>query len=254
MIVRAGLGALKGRLLEDETLPLRAYLAAWRGWRAYLRYEALGFEHLQGGPALIVGYHGRPIAWDLCILQIEVYERLGYLPHGIIHGGVEANPTMKWISDSLGFLTGDGPALSAAVARGEHILVTPGGTREGCRSARHRYQVDWGQRTGYLKLALRLGLPVVPVAARGVDDLYVGLNDGEAWGKRVGMPARLPFWLGVGPLGLWPLSPPFPVKVRQRIGAPIDLSAEGGDPADPEALARLHQRVVTAVQGLMEGG
>jgi len=105
-----------------------------------------------------------------------------------------------------------------------------------------------------VRLALKYDMPIIPVGATGVDDTYIGLNDGYAWGKRLRVPARLPFWLGVGPLGLWPLSPPFPVKIRQRIGAPIDLQ-DGGpiDPTDREALLDCQRRVKSAVQDLIDG-
>ncbi len=235
-------------------VPLEMYLAAWRAARRYFRYETTGIEHLETGRAgLVVGYHGRPYAYDLLMLLVEIYERQGYMPHGVIHGAVESNAVLKWLSDGLGFVTGDGPAITAAVERGEHVVVVPGGTREGCRSVRHRYQVDWGQRVGYLKLALTHGLPVIPVAASGVDHAYIGLNDGYRTGKRVKMPARLPLWFGLGPLGLWPFSPPFPVKIRQRIGEPIDLEADGPiDMRHRDSLLRLHRRVTGAVQALLE--
>ena len=64
-------------------------------------------------------------------------------------------------------------------------MVQPGGTREGSRSSRIRYKVDWGKRTGYLKLALKHGLPIVPAAASGVDDTYIGLNNGLKLAKKI---------------------------------------------------------------------
>jgi len=193
-----------------DRIPLEGYLATWRLARRYFRYEVEGFENLDTGrPGLIVGYHGRPVAYDLCILAVEMVERLGYMPHAVVHGAVEANPVLKWLSDGLGFVTGDGEAFTEAASRNEHVVVLPGGTREGCRSIRDRYRVEWGKRTGYLRLALHHGLQVIPVAAHGIDAAYIGLNDGYRWGKRVSMPARLPLWFGLGPLGFWPFSPPF---------------------------------------------
>ncbi len=237
-----------------DRLPLDAWLALFRAARLYHRYEIEGFEHLEApGPALLVGYHGRPIAYDLCMLTVTAHERLGYVPHGVVHRYVERQPIMKWVSDGLGFVTSDGEAVERAVARGEHVLVQPGGTREGCRSFRHRYQVSWGERVGYLKLALRHRLRIIPIAAQGIDDGYFGLNDGYALGRRVGMPAGLPLWFGLGPLGLWPFSPPFPVKIRQLIGAPIDPIAGGPiDPEDEAAVGALHRQVKRAVQGLLD--
>jgi 1-acyl-sn-glycerol-3-phosphate acyltransferase len=231
-----------------------AWLRLWSALRVYHRFEVRGIERLDGlGAALLVGYHGRPIAHDLCMLSVTIRERYGYMPHGVVHAAVEQSRVMKWVSDDLGFVTGDGAAVEEAVRRGELLVVEPGGTREGCRSFRHRYEVDWGDRIGYLRLALRHRLPVVPVAASGVDDAFVGLNDGYALGRRLGAPARLPVWIGVGPLGLWPLSPPFPVKIVEHIGHPIDLSGEAAAAAgDREALLALHRRIAGAVQALLD--
>lgn len=242
--------------LSDRSLvsPRRAWLAFWGAWRRYHRYEVRGIEHLDGpGARLIVGYHGRPIAYDLCMLSVTLNERLGYLPHGIAHRYAGENALLRWVLDDLGFVTGDGDAIARAVVAGEHIAVQPGGTREGCRSHAHRYEVDWGRRTGYVRLAMKYRLPIVPVAASGIDDGYVGLNDGHAWGKRVGMPGGLPLWLGVGPLGFWPFSPPFPVKIIQWIGAPIDPFARGeADPNDADRIADVHEEVRAAVQSLLD--
>jgi 1-acyl-sn-glycerol-3-phosphate acyltransferase len=242
---------------DGQSLPLRAWLGLFGAMRAYHRYDIVGLDRILAlrGPALLVGYHGRPIAYDLCMLGVTLHERLGYLPHGIVHGAVDQQPVMKWVSDGLGFITADGPVVDDVVRRGEHICVQPGGTREGCRSFRHRYEVAWGDRTGYLQMALRHRLPIVPIAASGIDDGYVGLNDGYALGKRLGAPGRLPLWLGIGLYGPFPFSPPLPVKITQRIGEPIDLEADGpvarGDRA---AVLRLHEKVKRAVQALLDEG
>jgi len=204
-----------------------------------------------GRSALICGYHGRPLAHDLCMLTTVVEERLGYLPHGVIHAAFEKSQLGRRFIDGLGFVTGDGPSMTAAIARGEHILVAPGGTAEGCRPFWDHTRVSWGRRTGYLKLAIRHNLPIIPVACAGTDWTYIGLNDGYRLGKRVGMPARLPLWGGLGPLGLWPFSPPFPVRLTQRVGAPIRLPS-GVDPESRAELLALHGQVTTAVQSLLE--
>lgn len=232
----------------------RVWLGYWRLMARYHRYEVTGLEHLLGGSAaLICGYHGRPLAHDLCMLTVRLHDELGYLPHGVIHGAFDKNPTLKRFIDSLGFVTGDSGEMSAAIARGEHIIVAPGGTREGCRSFRDRHRVSWGPRTGYVRLAVKYGLPVVPVACSGTDWTYVGLNNGYSLGKAVGMPARLPLWFGLGPLGLWPASPPFPVKLRQNVGTPIHLAALGlTDPNDTAGLEAAHQHITSRVQALLD--
>jgi len=237
----------------DSQIALAAWLSFWRFWQRYHRYEVEGLEKLDGiGPTLIVGYHGRPLAWDMCMLTVALYDRLGYLPHGILHRGIEASPRLKRMADALGFVTRDGPALAAAVERGEHIIDTPGGGEEGARHGRIQYQVDWGRHLGYLRLALRYGLPIVPVGAAGVDNMYIGVNNPHQTAERLGIPKQFAWatWIGVGLGGICPFAPPLPVKIKQFIGDPIHLGHP--DPADLGALRTLHERVTGAVQALLE--
>lgn len=232
-----------------------AWFTYWNLMRRYHRFEARGLEHLERlrGSSLIVGYHGRPIAHDLCMLMALMHERQGPKPRPIIHATARQLPVLRWLVEGVGFVTGDGEELASAIARGDHVLVTPGGTREGCRSSLDRYRVSWGERLGYLQLALKYKLPVVPSASIGVDDTYLGLNDGYRWGKRLKVPGRLPVWLGVGPLGLWPFSPPFPARITLRLGEPLHLEQQWPvNPEDREQLLALHRQVVDAVQGLLD--
>jgi 1-acyl-sn-glycerol-3-phosphate acyltransferase len=243
-------------VIEPGRIPLRLWLAVWRLAQRYHRYTVEGLEHLDGPrAALIVGYHGRPFAFDLCMMTVALHDRLGYFPHAIVHRGVNRVPPLGWVIRRLGGLTGDGPELAAAVARGEHIMVTPGGAREGTRPFWDRYRVHWGERLGYLRLALRYDLPIVPVGTAGADGTYVGFTNAEAVGRRLGLPADwawLP-WIAFGPLGLFPFSPPFPVRLRQLVGEPIDPGADGGARLDDrDSLLRLHRRVAGAVQALLD--
>ena len=232
---------------------VQAWLAYWRALSAWHRYRVDGLEHLLGDqPCLIVGYHGRPVAYDLCMLTAQIHDRLGYLPHGITLKVLDHGPGAKLLRE-LGFVSGDGPDLDAALQRNEHILVAPGGIREACRSFRDRYRVDWGERYGYLRLAHRLGLPIVPVAASGVDDAILGLNNGYQLGKQLGLPMGLPAWLGLGAVGVWPLAVPFPVAIRQRIGKPLALWQDTGNAEPTERqLADAHRQVQAAVQSLLD--
>ena len=235
-------------------LPLAIWLNYWRLRMRYHRYEVHGLDHLAGPrAALVVGYHGRPTAYDMCMLSVEMHQRHGYLPHGIFHSTFRKIPGWRWLIDGMGGIYGDDERLRAVVERGEHIVTVPGGTREAYRSFRQRYRVDWGERVGYLRFAIKYGLPIIPVGASGVDDVHLGLNDGYRLGKRVGMPGGIPLWLGVGLVGVFPLTVSFPVKIRQMVGAPMTATADGNlDPSDRDALLEVHRGVVAAVQGLVD--
>ena len=228
----------------------RAALAYWLGlmrlWRRYFRYEVEGLEHLLGHECrLAVGYHGRPLAWDLFLLGAALYEEHRTLPLALVHRSFEQDPFLRWLTEGLGWATGHGPAMEEAVRCGRHIILAPGGEQEGLRTLQTRYRVDWGDHMGYLRFALRRGVPIVPVGAAGVDDAYHGLLPPIPVGE-----GRQPLWLGAGPLGMFPWSPPFPVHIHQLVGPPIDT--EGVDPDDPAQLRALHGRVQAAVQDLLD--
>lgn len=239
-----------------QRLAQKGWIDYWRMFQRYHRYSIEGLEQLDTTRTmLIAGYHGRPIALDMCMFTIAFYDHYGYLPHGVVHRGLESFPLLKSFTDALGFVTDDGPEVAQAVERGEHIVVTPGGGQEGCRTFRERYKVAWQGRTGYVRLAAKYGLPIVPVAGAGADDTYIGLNNAEALGRRLGVPRRWAFalWLGFGPMGLYPFSPPFPVRIRQFVGEPIDPWAGAPQPdASAAMIAEVHERVVSAVQGLLD--
>jgi hypothetical protein len=239
-----------------DAWPHRLWVAYWRALQYYHRYSAEGLEHLDGGEArMIVGYHGRPLAFDMCMLTIAVYDRLGYLPHGMVHRGVEYVRPMRWLARGIGFVITDGPDLVAAIRRGEHIITTPGGGDEGCRRFDDSYRVNWGERLGYVRLAVKHGLKIVPAASAGADSGYIGLNSGPALGRALGLPKDYAFivWTGIGLTGLYPLSPAFPVRMHSMVGPPLDPRDDGAvSPDDRPALLRVHRRVVAAVQGLLD--
>jgi 1-acyl-sn-glycerol-3-phosphate acyltransferase len=233
-------------------LALAHWLTTLKLWKGYFSYSVEGLEHLMSHDChIVVGYHGRPLAYDLFLLGGEIHRELGYLPLALVHRGFSSNPYLHWLTRGLEWATGKGPELDDAIARGRHVILAPGGDREGLRPGWVRYRVDWGDHLGYLRLAISRGCPVVPVAASGVDDAYFGLLDGHRLARRRGVDGSLPLWVGLGPLGPWPFSPPFPVRIHQVIGEPIrpDEWADV-DAGDRPALEALHLRIQARVQAL----
>jgi 1-acyl-sn-glycerol-3-phosphate acyltransferase len=229
-------------------------LLAW-----WFQYRCEGYEHIPiDRSSLICGYHGRP-AFDMFILMAEMYRRDGRFPYGISHRALFGLSPTRALMESLAMYGGADEETAALVRRGEPIAVLPGGTRECYRSSKVLYRVDWGNHRGYLRLALRHRIPIIPVAASGVDDFFHIIGDGyenslRLFGTDV-LPLCLP--LGVGGIPL-PLGLPHPVRVRQLIGPPIEvemleaLAAPGEGPDDERFLNRCHARVTAAVQDLID--
>ncbi len=215
----------------------------------WFRYRVEGFAHLPERSSLICGYHGRP-AYDMFMLMALIRRRRGRHVYGITHRAVIANPLTASLFRAFGLYAGDDAETAEIVRRGDHVAVLPGGTRECFRSSRVLYEVDWGRRRGYLRFALRHGLPIVPVASSGVDEFFRIYGDGYRNGMRFFGTDLLPLCLPLGLGGLpFPLGAPRPVHVRQHVGEPIELD---GDPEDDDFLDAAHLRVTSAVQDLIE--
>lgn len=213
-------------------------LATFRFWTQYFRFETEGFEILAAAePSLIVAYHGGPWTFDLWMLAARMHDELGYFPRASWHRIWWRVPAIREAVTGLGGIPG--PPTDADVigvkARGEHLVMAPGGTREGLRPFWKRHRVDFGRRRGYLRLARAHDLPIIPVVASGLDETFLGLTDGHAF---------FPAWLALGLGGSWPFALPFPVKIRQRIGEPIRL--------DGEPLDEAHARVTATLQSMLD--
>lgn len=233
--------------MTSRTLPL----ATFRFWMRYFRYETEGFEILaETEPSVIVAYHGGPWTFDLWMLGTRMYDELGYFPHAFWHRNWWRFPALGRVVAELGGQPGppSDADMIAIKSRGEHVVMAPGATREALRPFWKSHRVDFGHRRGYVRLALEHGMPIIPVVASGIDETFLGLNDGHALSRRLFGRSDVPAWLALGVGGIWPFALPFPVKIRQRIGAPIPAPALDGD----AALEAFHARVTARLQSMLD--
>jgi 1-acyl-sn-glycerol-3-phosphate acyltransferase len=233
-----------------------------------------GLENLPDGPFLLVANHSGGIALAEIFSFAALYlERCPDRPlAGFAHpAGFRIWPTTR-IMPALGAVPSTRAAALATLAAGVPLLVFPGGDHEALRPLWQAHTVDFGGRTGFLRLAAEAGVPVVPMGIRGSHFTVPIL-----WRSRRLLAYALvtPRLIGVerfavtllGALGAaalllgpdWPLPwralaawawlpspfvflPWVPWKIRMRIGAPLRV---GADPRRELA------RVEAAVQALV---
>jgi 1-acyl-sn-glycerol-3-phosphate acyltransferase len=221
---------------------------SWKLRELYHRFEVRNLEPLlQPGPLLIAGYHGRPYASDLLLLQLVLRER-GISARPLVHQSLGWAPGLKQIVEGMDFLVGEGDALEKAIAAGDKIIVTPGGTRECSRSSYVRYKSAWQGRMGFARIALQHRLPIVVAAAAGTDEQYFSAVDGYRVARALHLPSKMTLFFGLGPLGAWPVSPPFPVKLTLFLSNPIVPKGS----ATPRNIRALHTQVLEVLDGLLE--
>lgn len=215
-------------------------------FKRYFKYEVVGLEHIpKEGRAIILPFHGL-LPVDMWLLMNEVYTNYGRLVWGLTDHRIFAIPFLRRL-----FVIGG--ALDGTHENGKKILqeenglliISPGGAREGWRSSMSKYQLTWEGRTGFIKLALRTGTPVIPTVCVGIDELYFNAFNGMTLSEKLfGKEFPLPLCIPVG-LGLLP----FPTKLTQYVGEPIHFNYPP-EAAEDKALVESLQRMVL---GRMEG-
>jgi 1-acyl-sn-glycerol-3-phosphate acyltransferase len=221
--------------------------AMWLLATLYFRAEVRGLERIpEEGPLLFVGNHsGGNMTPDsvVFLLAFNTYfgvERPIYI---LAHSLVTSWPLIGKLGRKWGIVTADPKIAEAALHRGDCVLVYPGGDVETHRPWTARHEIRFDNRKGFLRLAKKAGVPVVPVVASGGQDTFFPLTDGRWIARRLGLErlARLkvvpvslalPWGLNVGDfLGHIPL----PAKIRMEVLGPIDVTERFGDGADSQA-------------------
>jgi len=115
----------------------------------------------------------------------------------------------------------------------ETILVFPGGGREIAKFKGEEYALRWQGRSGFARVSVANGYPIVPVGLVGGDDVYRSWTTRDsayakfsaALSRRLnGRPdMAMPLLRGIGPTLI-----PRPQRMYLRFGAPIDTTTPLG--------------------------
>lgn len=232
-------------------------LAPWfdRFGKRWFDLEVDGVEHVPGGPALVVGNHnsGTNYVEMLCAMA-----RL-YLEHdlqftGLAHDAVVSAPALGNLLVRVGAVRASHANANAAFSADHKVVVFPGGNLEAFRSYRRRHRIDFGGHKGFVRLALRHRVPIVPMVSIGGHEGFVILTDGRRIARRLGLDRvpilrtdtfpvmlALPWGVGIGPLP----HVPWPTRCATRFLEPVPME---GDPDDPDVIDRIYAEVTGIMQ------
>jgi len=223
-------------------------------------YHRARLEHPENlpssGPALLVSNHGR-LDFDCFILMSLVLRRRARPVRLLADHLWFKLPGIRRLWWLAGAVDGTPENARALLERGDFVLTYPGGVREIMGSRFRREHLDWEGRTGFARVALETGAPIVPVLGLGVNSGHVFLTSGRTLGRLLfqrvlGLGAaysgyRDPLTIGLLPLPL-PYSTavhlPLPCRVKYIVGEPI---LPAGSEAD------LAARVKQAMEAMMAG-
>ncbi len=142
-------------------------------FRTWFAPKLLGTEHINADePTLWVGNHTIYGLLDISVLATELYAQHGIYLRGLADRTHFMLPGWRETLVRLGAVLGTRENCSALMADREHVLVFPGGGREVMKRKGERYKLIWKNRTGFARLAIRHGYPIVPFASVGVEEAY----------------------------------------------------------------------------------
>jgi 1-acyl-sn-glycerol-3-phosphate acyltransferase len=208
--------------------------------RGYFRSEVRDMDRVPDGGVLMVGNHsGGLMPMDVPIIAVEFFEKFGSgrplfcLAHDMLFTGVNG-PLMR----KFGFVPAHRDSAQQILESGAVTIVFPGGDYDSFRPTLHGNVIDFNGRTGYVRTALKAGVPIVPVVSIGGQEAQFHLTRGEWLGRH--SPFRkfmrsdlLPLAVGF-PFGLMPagINIPLPTKIVTQVLEPIDIEAEFGPEPD----------------------
>ena len=163
-----------------------------------------------------------------------------------------------------------------AIQKGYSLLVYPGGEKESFRPYKLRKTIDFYQRKGFIKLAHKTGVPLVPIVSVGAHESYIILHRGEEIAEQLGLKEKYRlhgfpitfrsvffmwcmatgvftfFPLLIAPAAFMAIFVPLPAKMTFKILPPIQI-AEFWDDAMSEEwnLQQAYDRLLAAMQTVL---
>ncbi len=238
---------------------IRAHMEKLGAWvDGYHQTEVEGLELVPEGGALAVGNHnGGIMSPDMLALMVAWWRYFGVdsPAYGLAHDIPFRIPLLRDLMLRAGAVPASQENAVTLLRRGAKVLVYPGGDLDAYRPASEAGKVVFGSRRGFIRAALRAGVPVSPIVSAGAHEAFHVLTDSRELVRRLGLKRLsrvevlpvvlcLPWGLSVGPMPYLPV----PVRIRLRVLPPIawDYPPEAAD--DDAIVSRCRDEVVAAMQ------
>ncbi len=260
----AGYGRREGLDGPDPAL-MKAQAPIWNVLMdRYFRLEIDGWDHLPNEPSLLIGVHsGGPLTMDAWTVALAWWRRFGDSRplHGTAHDVLMNSPGLGRYFRRLGVISPTRENIAAAFAKGDDVILWPGGEVDAFRAWSKRDTAVLGGRKGFIRLAMREGVPIVPVATVGGHDTLFVLSEGRGIARALGLKKRLrsdvaPITFSI-PFGIsLHLTPfqhiPLPAKIRTEFLPALAVDTDPERIDDQKYVDRKYAQIERALQKGMD--
>jgi 1-acyl-sn-glycerol-3-phosphate acyltransferase len=211
-----------GRSEHMRSLARKIYAPLYKHW---FRVEWEGLEKIpKTGGALLVANHAGAIPSDAPVIMHGIEEELGRPVYGLADYFFREAPWVGTMWARVGGVPAH-PDNACRILRdqGELVLVFPEGTKGPSKTYTDRYRLRRFGRGGFIEIAMRAGVPVIPIAVVGAEESMPILFRVPKLARMLGVPyfpvtANMALF---GPLGLGLY---FPAKFKLRVLDPVTFN------------------------------
>jgi len=235
-------------LSEQVLLPLARPL-----YRSYWRVSTTGLEHVPAeGGALIVANHAGTLPWDAVMTKLALLDEHPAHRHlrELAADLALRVPVIGPLARKTGSTLAHSEDAAGLLDGGELVGVWPEGFKGIGKLYRDRYKLQRFGRGGFVEVALRSQVPIIPVAIVGAEEIYPMVANLKFLARIFGLPYFPVTWQFplLGPLGVLPL----PSKWSIEFGEPIDTTPYGSEGADdPMLVFEMTDRVRDTIQQML---
>jgi 1-acyl-sn-glycerol-3-phosphate acyltransferase len=214
-----------GRSESTRELARTIYEPLYRYW---FRAEWEGLEHIPpNGGALMVANHAAAIPSDAPVIMHGIETELQRPVYGLAENMLRALPVVGTIWSRVGGVAAH-PENAYRLLHDDQqlVLVFPEGTKGTGKLYRDRYKLHRFGRGGFVEIAMRSGVPVVPIAVVGAEESMPIVWKSPRLAKLLNIPYfpvtanQFVFGPVLGLVGY------FPAKFKLRVLPPVHFDVE----------------------------
>jgi 1-acyl-sn-glycerol-3-phosphate acyltransferase len=234
-----------------DTVALPVFRALYERW---FRVDTTGVENLPltGGALLVANHAGGLWPLDAAMTAVAVHTEH---PNGRFLRPLAADllfetPALGPLARRAGATLARHDDAERLLKAGELVGVWPEGFKGIGKPFRERYQLRRFGRGGFVRCAIRAGVPIVPVSIVGSEEIYPVIGNAPALARLLKLPyfPLTPTFPWFGPLGLVPL----PSKWYIDFGPQLRTDEMRPETAvDPAAVFELTDQVRESIQSTL---